>query len=181
MTTEQYISEMNRRFGIIKAGTIVAIAAQDTHAMMLERIFEKGQMPDGSQIGVYDYKNPLYVNPENSPKAFPKKGKNGDTKFSDGKPHKTGFFESYQEYRKKIGRQTSKVDFTLSGLFKSDCSRAVVKISDLRYESKVSTQRSSDILDGIEDKYGNVFSLSDKEKENFAETIKFESLRVLQV
>jgi hypothetical protein len=158
----------------------LAIAAQDTHAIMAERIFESGLNSDGTEIGVYDYQKPIYVDPKISPKNFPVTGKNGGSKFSDGKTHKTGYFESYQEYRKKIGRQTSRVDLTLSGLFKSDLSRAVVKISEFVYASKVSQQRSIDIMDGVKNKYGDVFSLSKNERENFIETLEYESLRIMK-
>lgn len=180
MTTEEYIAKLNGQVSHLKDGAIVAIAAQDTHAMMIERIFEEGKKQDGTEIGSYDTSSPLYVNPAISPKSFPAKGKNDDTKFSNGNNHKTGFFESYSEYRQKIGRPVDKVNLTLSGLLKSDFSRAVTRISEFIYTSKVSTKRSADIIDGMDNKYGKIFGLTEKEKENFLETLKFESLRILK-
>jgi hypothetical protein len=180
LTTAEYISKLNGQVSHLKDGIIVAIAAQDTHSMMLERIFEQGKKTDGSDIGQYNTSNELYVNPKNAPKNFPAKGKNGDAKFSDGKPHKTGFFESYKEYRSTVGRQSTKVDLTMTGLLKSDFSRAVVKVNNFNYTSSVSTERNKKIIEGMEEKFGKIFGLTEAEKQNFLEVLKYESLRILQ-
>lgn len=81
------------------------------------RIHEQGLAADGSDIGQYDKTTPLYVNPLNSPKSFPVKGKTGKTKFEKtGLPHRTRYFESYNEFKTYIGRnELGKVNLSLSG------------------------------------------------------------------
>lgn len=179
MNIDEFIQEQNEKLSFIQK-TVIAIAAQDTHAKMIERIFEDGKNSKGEEIGVYEYSKPIYVNPKKSPKAFPPTGKNGSSKFEDGTLHKTGFFTSYQDYRNAIGRQSGKVDLTLSGLLKSDFSRAVVRISDSVYASKVASERSINIIKGVQDKYGDVFGLSEDEKENFIEVVKYEALAIIK-
>lgn len=179
MTTEEYISNLNSHISHLKDGHAIAIAAQDTHSKMLERIFEQGKKQDGSDIGEYDTRKPLYINPNFAPKSFPTAGKNGNTKFENGTKHKTAYFESYLEYRKKIGRKTDKVNLVLTGLLQSDFGRAVVKISDFIYASEVSTEKSKNIIEGMDQKYGKVFELTVSEKENFLEILKYESLILL--
>lgn len=179
MTTEEYISKLNGQVSHLKDGIIVAIAAQDTHSKMLERIFEQGKKQDGSDIGEYDTKKPLYINPVFAPKSFAPKGKNGSTKFENGTNHKTAYFESYAEYRKKIGRKTDKVNLVLSGLLQSDFGRGVIKISDFVYTSRVSTERSKKIIEGMNEKYGEVFGLTESEKVNFKEILKYETIQIL--
>src|SRR6478736_5963469 len=114
MTTNEYISKLNSKIAKFKTGLSIGIAAQDTHVKMVERIFEEGKTADGEQKQ-YNDSTPLYVNPNNSPKKFPTKGKDGKAKFKNGEKHKTGYFDSYKAYRDKIGRDTDKVNLTLWG------------------------------------------------------------------
>lgn len=180
MSTQEYILSLREKFDILKSGQAVGIAAQDTHAKMTERIFEDGHNAQDSEIGGYDSKNPLYVNPKNAPRNFPVKGKNGDAKFEDGKPHKTGYFTSYKAYREAVGRQTSKVDLVLFGNLQSDFGKAVIKLDDLKYASSVSRVDSSNKIKGLEKKYGNIFRVTPKERDNFKQVLAFETFNILR-
>lgn len=180
MTTKEYINKNIRaKLAIIKEGKPIAIAAQDTHVQMSERIFDKHKNAQDGKIGEYNSTDPLYVNPDNSPKKFPKKGKEGKTKFQNGNPHKTGYFESYKAFREKIGRQTGEVDLKLTGRLKSDFTKGVVKKDNLTYTSGVNDDNAKK-LEGIEDRYGNVFRLTPKERTNFKQVLAFESFQILK-
>jgi hypothetical protein len=175
MTTQEYIANQHRAIQKLASGLPIAIAAQDTHVKMVERIFEEGKQKDGSKKK-YNSTDPLYVNPKNSPKSFPVKGKNGKTKFENGESHKTGYFESYKDYRAKIGRETGFVNLNLFGLLQSDFSKGVIKVDNLKYVSTVTNEANKGKLD----KFEKYFELTPEEKQNFKEVAEFEALEILR-
>jgi hypothetical protein len=184
MTTEDYIKSLRQKIAILKDGRLVAIAAQDTHVKMIERIFDEHQNANDGKIGEYNSTDPIYVNPDNSPKKFPRKGKpdakgKSKSKFANGEDHKTGWFSSYKSYREKIGRQVGEVDLKLFGRLQSDFSKGVVKKDELTYTSGVNEDNAGKIK-GIESKYGSVFRLTPKERTNFKQVLAFESFKLLQ-
>lgn len=180
MSTQEYISSLHQKFDILKSGQLIGVAAQDTHSKMVERVFEDGHNAQDSEIGGYNSSKPLYVNPKNSPRNFPTKGKSGDSKFEDGKLHKTGYFSSYKAYREAVGRQTGRVDLVMFGNLKSDFSKAVIRLDTLKFASSVSRVESSEKIKGIESKYGNVFRLTPKERTNFKQVLAFETFNLLR-
>lgn len=184
MTQEEFILKQKAIIQHLKDGVIMGIATADTHAKMSARIFEEGKTATGGDIGQYGG-GPLYINPNRSPKKFPVKGKpdskgKGDTKFENGKEHKTGYFESYKAYREKIGRQTGKVDLVLSGSLQSDFSNGLIKKDDFTYNVSVKNVKNRKIIEGVQEKYGNVFSPSQQESENFKDVFNFEVQRLIK-
>jgi hypothetical protein len=175
MTTEQYIQKLRDKRARLESGEAVAIAAQDTHVKMVERIFENGKQADGKKAK-YNSKDPIYVNPKNSPKKFKPKGKNGDTLFSNGDEHKTGYFDSYKDYRQAMGRETKHVNLNLFGILQSDFSKGVIKLDDLKYVSTV-TQESNK---GKVEKFAEYFKLNKEERKNFKEVLEYETLEILK-
>jgi hypothetical protein len=89
-------------------------------AEMKVRIFEDGEDENNSAIGNYST-NPIYLNPNNSPKKFTTAGKSGKTKFKDGRPHKTKYFErGYFAFKSEIGRnKIGTVNLSLSRDFQN--------------------------------------------------------------
>lgn len=179
MTTDQYIAKTRQKIAILKQGKIISIAAQDTHVMMAERIFDKHHNAQDEKIGSYNSSNEIYINPKNSPKGFPKKGKDGKSKFKNGEEHKTGYFESYKTFREKMGRQTNEVDLKLFGRLQSDFTKGVQKKDNITYISGVNHDSEAKI-EGITEKYGNVFRLTPKERTNFKQVLAFESFKILK-
>ena len=81
--------------------------------------------------------------------------------------------------RKKIGRQTEYVDLKLSGELRMDFNndREIAeprKINDLEYQIRLDQPINRDKRGGMEKKYGEIFTLSDQEKEHFFEVVGFE-------
>lgn len=184
MTWKEKITQLRKQLDGLKSSEALQIAAQDTHVKMTDRIFIQGQSADGGNIGNYDTKNELYINPNNSPKSFPTKGKPNDkgiarSKFKDGTPHKTGYFKSYRDYRETIGREASFVNLVLSGDMQSDFGKAVTKVSNLKYASTLRSDNNKK-KQGAEDKYGEIFNLTDSERLNFVEVLRFETNRMLK-
>jgi hypothetical protein len=177
MTTSEYIAKLKKKLEILKEGKLVQIAATDTHDKMVERIFEKNLNELGNKIGEYS-KNPIYVDPKDSPRSFPTKGKNGKEKFKNGKDHKTGYFKNYSDYKKELGR-SGEVDLKLHNRLKSDFEKGVVKESALKYTSGVNKD-NADKIKGIESNFGSVFDLTKNERENFTNVLEFETLKLLK-
>jgi len=182
MTTQEYISKLNNKISKLQTGLPVGIAAQDTHVKMVERIFEGGKDAEGKQ---HKYKpadpdKPLYVNPNNSPKKFPTKGKPNDkgvskSKFANGEPHKTGYFESYKAYREKIGRDTEFVNLNLWGNLQNDFGKGVIKGGPFFYTSGVSQTNV-----GKYKNFSSYFKLNKEERANFKEVLNFEVMQILK-
>ena len=94
-------------------------------ANTLERVHEDGLDSNLQNIGQYDTTTPIYINPDKAPRKTASKakgieglkraGKYGDTKFKNGKPHKTAYNANYKALRNKIGRRIDKVDLNFSG------------------------------------------------------------------
>lgn len=179
MTSEEYIRRYKQKINELKASDIVGIAAQDTHSIMIERIFDDNENVTNAQIGKYNTTDPLYVSPITSPKKFPPKGKNGNSKFEDGKLHKTGYFKSYSDYRKSQGRKTDKVDLFMFGNLRSDFSKGVVKINNSEYVSKILRDENIKKKEGAEFRFGKIFSLTPKERTNFKQVMAFEVMQIL--
>lgn len=170
---------MRRKLMDLKSGRPLGVAAQDTHVKVVQRIFDKGKNAQNGPIGQYNTSNPLYVNPRYSPKKFAPRGKNGESKFKNGKTKKTRHFKSYSDYRQAIGRQVAFVNFKLSGTLQSDFGKGVQRINSLRYASGVRINNEKKIK-GLENKYGNVFRLTPKERTNFKQVLAFESVTILK-
>ncbi len=184
MTYQEKILKLRKQLDSLKSSEALHIAAQDTHVKMTERIFIQGRNSDGGSIGEYDTKNDLYINPNKSPKGFETKGKPNEkgiakSKFQDGAPHKTGYFKSYKEYRETIGREVSGVNLVLSGDLQNDFGKALIKITDLKFAS---TLRSDNVKkkEGNEARFGDIFKLTEEEKNNFVDVLKYEIKRTLK-
>lgn len=158
-------------------GAAMFLAVKSTQSEMGERIFENGNSTNGSSIGKYG-KNPLYVDDQNSPIAGNHKGKpNKDGKKKD---IKTTYYESYQAFRSKQGRQSGFVNLRLFGRLQSDFLNAPVKKGNYKYSITVSAE-SINKIKGNEKRFGKkIFGLSLSEKETFRRVLKFEIVKLIR-
>lgn len=180
MKTADYIRKMRTAIQILKSGKPVAIASQDTHVMMTERIFEKGKNSQNSDIGKYDDSKGLYVNPNVAPRKFRPAGKNSNkAKFKNGNERKTRYFKSYKSYRQAVGRSVGKVNLVLTGNLQSDFGKAVTKVNNLKYTATARSENEKKI-EGQEERYGKIFELTKKEKKNFKDVLYFEVEKLLK-
>lgn len=177
MTTSQLIAKLKADVKLLKEKPL-ALAAASVHSMVAQRIFEKGQNAGDTKIGDYNNSNEIYVNPKSSPKKFSTKGKDGKTKFKNGKPHKTGYFKSYKSFRTAIGRQTAFIDLKLSGLLSKDFSNSLQKSGQV-WISGVKNKANVGKVEGAEDRYNNIFKLSKKERSELKRIASAEALRIL--
>lgn len=168
----------------------VRIGATTTMAQMGARIFDRGAKTDETPIKRKDgkYQNystlPLYVSKKQSSKIGAPKGKTGKSKFKDGKAHTSRYLpEGYKEFRKILGRQTGVVDFKLTGELRLDFSNGQVNnpkpiplpfSGGNAYAILLRKEINQDKREGLEEKYGKVFTPSLEEKAIFIHTAQFE-------
>ena len=95
--------------------------------------------------------------------------------FEDGKNSTGQSFkyksEPYKKLRAKKGRETSKVNWRFTGDLQLDYSNGgqTKEISLDKRASFVKSKRSEDLVDVLDDRYSDIFSLSDSEKSLFKE------------
>jgi len=114
----QVVNDDNTARRISQAAAIQVIAEYK------QRIFFLGLDTSGGSIGQYSV-NPFYINPLSlttvSAGGVKPQGKNGQSVFKNGNPHKTKYLtQGYKELRDLTGRQSNTVDLNFSGsLFQS--------------------------------------------------------------
>lgn len=91
----------------------------------------------------------------------------------------------YKELRNKLGRRIDIVDLKLSGELRMDFSKSKsapakpTMVNELEWQIKLDKDINAKKREGLEDKYGTIFSLTEQEKEKFFETIGFKFRELL--
>lgn len=162
--------------------TVFVEAVASTHEMMDTRIFEDGENAAGGKIGNYATSPGLYVNPKSAQvrkKSFTPKGKTGKTKFEDGEPYKTRWFDSYNKFQHTQPFASSSVNLRLTNNLRSDFQNSLTVRGKLLASTGVKSDENEKKVEGFETKYGSIFALSEKEKEHFYKTAQAKSVEFL--
>lgn len=179
---------------------IALVAGKELEATVGRRIFLQGKNTAGGAIGTYSTK-PFYINP-NAPlfAALPKFrkskprlkpiGKNGDTVFKNGKPHKTAYIGGgYAQFRKIVGRQPSaklaKLGGITAGGVNLNLTGSMASAFALGYSRNsislgFTTQKEFAKAQGLERRYGAIFSASKSERARFVAAANREFLRIIR-
>lgn len=181
MTIRQWQQKLDKTIKDLKNITVpMKLAAFSATAKMGERIFDEGRTTEGTKIGSYS-DEPIYVSQSATPKPRGAlTGKTGASKFKDGKPHKSKYFmQGYKGYRENVGRQANFVDLSLTGELRLDFGNEKTvaeprKITDLEYQIRLDKSINRDKAGGAEEKYGEIFSLSESERNIFFNTLELE-------
>jgi hypothetical protein len=153
------------------ARRISQVAAIQVIAEYKQRIFLNGLDSSGSAIGQYSV-NPFYINPltlttVKAANVTPQ-GKNGQTVFKNGNPHKTKYLtQGYRELRDLTGRQSATVDLNFSGsLFQS------IKVTESGLNSAITytNDEMANIMEFNEDRFGKDISTVSNEERELGET-----------
>jgi len=131
-----------------------------------ERIFVNGGVGPGGSRENYS-PNPLYKNPDIAPRKFPVRGKDGESKFKNGKPHKTAYFPNYSAYKRQIGR-TSFVNLIEFGNFERGF-RTGIKLQGNKviHFIRIGTDNPQGKVDGLINRYDGVSTLINAERDAF--------------
>lgn len=189
MSIDQFVEKQKRVFeAIIKNDLPLRYAAYSTTAKMASRIFVEGKNSSGSDIGRYNSTDPLYVNPKKTAGAASRlgapRGKTGETRFKNGKPHKTVFVSSYKDLKGKIGQPNDKVRLVYSGDLRSDFSNSKslaepIKVNEHEYIVGLKRKINAQKAEGLENKFGVIFSPAAQERRNFFDIASKEFNRII--
>jgi hypothetical protein len=184
MTIEEFNLKLKQALLEIQANDVpLRLASYGSVAEVSLRVFTKGGNADGGAIGQYNNDKPIYLNPKKAfggSKLGTPRGKNGDTKFKNGKPHVTVYLDSYKDYKSILGKPSDGgfVNLELSGDLKSDFENGAVptptQIGPHEYAVQLKRNININKVAGLESRYGKIFALTNQEVENFIEDIKFE-------
>jgi hypothetical protein len=153
------------------ARRISQVAAIQVIAEYKQRIFLNGLDSSGSAIGQYSV-NPFYINPLSlktvSAGGIKPEGKNGNTVFKNGNPHKTKYLtQGYRQLRDLTGRQSETVDLNFSGsLFES------IKVTESGTVSAITytNDEMAEIMEGNETRFSKDISTVSNEERELGET-----------
>lgn len=188
MTIKEFQLKLDKQVADLDTFAVpLQIAAFTTTAKMGERIFDDGKKSDESPIGGQYSTKPIYVNPNTltvKKSIGALTGKSGSGTFKTGKKagekHKTKYLAGgYEELRDKVGRQTSFVDLRFSGELRMDFGNDKQpaeprKADELEYQIRLDKDINQKKREGMEEKYGTIFAVSEPEKEIFFKTMQFE-------
>lgn len=144
-----------------------------TYGETVDRIFKDGKASDGTTIGDYSTE-PIYVNPDKSPRKFTPLGKNKKSKFKNGKKKKTRYFPTgYAGFRKKAGRNSPTVNLLLTGNLRA--SFQLQSKGKPPFKAEFLSELSAEIADGNEERFDKkIFEMTDEEVENLVRrTLEF--------
>lgn len=196
MTTEQFIQKNKAALeAILKTDIPLKLAVYSVVGMQAKRIFQDGKNTANAGIGSYNATDPLYVNTQrNAPINNPVRGKSGESKFKNGKPHKTTYYNSYKDFRQKQKREAGFVNLRLTNELQSDFSNAQISTSSNKvatanpikvnvhyYKTELKKPINQKKREGLEKKYGTIFYLTKEEKALFLTVLTNELKAALTV
>jgi len=153
------------------ARRISQVAAIQVIAEYKQRIFFNGLDTSGGAIGTYSV-NPFYINPLSlttvSASGIKPQGKNGQSVFKNGNPHKTKYLtQGYKELRDLTGRQSGTVDLNFSGsLFQSIKVTENASVSAITYTN----DEMANIMEFQEERFAKDISTVSNEERELGET-----------
>lgn len=164
------------------ARRISQAAAFQVIAEYKQRIFFNGLDTSGGAIGTYSV-NPFYINPLSlttvSASGIKPQGKNGQSVFKNGNPHKTKYLtQGYKELRDLTGRQSGTVDLNFSGsLFQSIKVTENASVSAITYTN----DEMANIMEFQEERFAkDISTVSETERELGETAAKNELLAILE-
>jgi hypothetical protein len=196
MTAQEWIDKYQRKFNEVAVNAVLELSVRSTLSSQVERIFEDGKNTEGvvaqysGKPGVVNM-DLLPVKVEGEEVFQPIKGKNkkvkieGDVVFQPIKgKSKKGYFgvffeQGYKGFRKADGRDVSKVNWRMTGMLQLDYSNSQTTRQDQSITLGLKNERNIDLRQWLEEKYGQIFTLNEEERELFQKTSKFEWRRWL--
>lgn len=174
MSPEEYqqrIQGLIREGGGDLIGDVVVPAASELLATIKNRIVQRGQNSADTKIGGYST-DPAYYGKDAFIRkgSFKAQGKNGDTKFKNGNPHKTEYFPSgYKGLREKQGRKTDVMNMSYTGStllsYQMQGGAGMVLLG-------MTNQHAAEVRQGQEKKRGKIFYATQQEMAEYNRNVE---------
>lgn len=199
MTVADYQNKLRKQITTLKSDKIMKLAVYSVNQQRIERIFEKGQNTYGFKIGDYNSTTPVYIRPEDAPKAVKLGGKPQTVKgrsykkktgvsFVNPEPNaETAWFSSYKAFRRAMGRETGFVNIRLNNRLQGDLANATIskattnlannrpiKVDNHRYIVTLKNQENIDKVQSLEKRYGKIIDLTKPEVRFYHEILEKE-------
>lgn len=185
ITVAQFQAKIDKKIQELNSDRILRLAVYTVNQKRQLRIFEQGKNSSGGKIGSYNSTKPIYVSPEDAPRAVNKRGKTG-------KPIKSGYYPSYKAFRQAMGRETAFVNLRLNNELQGDLANAQIskssngiavpkpiKVSKTEYKVTLKKDINQKKVEGLEKKYGVFLKHTKEEIELFHKTIRVETSLLL--
>lgn len=172
-STSAFLKQQLKNFGEASIpNKVLREAAINATSAVQGRVQQEGKKSDGTSLPPYD-----------SGKSFSTSSPIGK-RFGDvaNKRQKKAFgsgdsFGSYKDFRQKLGRQTAYMDLTLTGDMWA--SWRPIPISDQAYGVTFVSAEQNKIAGYLEERFGAIFELTDKELEQSLQTINRLAIKYL--
>lgn len=181
ITVAQFTAKLDSKIKNLQSDRILRLAVFAVNERRVQRIFEKGQNSSGGKIGNYNSTKPIYVAPEDAPRAVNKKGKTG-------KAIKSGYYPSYKDFRRAMGRESGFVNLRLNNELQNDLTNAAlgktsnalaapnpIKVSNTEYKVTLKKDINQKKVKGLTAKYGKFLEHTKQEIELFHKVIREET------
>jgi hypothetical protein len=181
MTVTEYQNVLKNQIKILKSDKVMKLAVYSVNQRRIKRIFEDGKTSQGIPIGQYNDTTPVYIRPEDAPKAVKLGGKplskqekrdNKKNGVVQQKPE-TAYYPSYKAFRKAMGRETNFVNIRLNNRLQSDLANATlskgttkladnkpIKVDNHKFIVTLKNQENIDKVQFLEKKYGKIIDLT---------------------
>ena len=184
LTEAQFANKIREKVKLLaKDNAPLKLAAMSIHADRINRIFYVGLNASAARIGTYDTTRELWVSDDQLRRKGTNRGKTG-------KPTKTSYYKNYKELKRQQGFRNDRVNLRLTNNLQSEfanknispSSNAIprntmpIKINKDKYVERIDNVGK---LEGIEAKYGDVFSFTKGEVNKFYRVYNAEAIRIL--
>lgn len=161
-------------------------AVQTVHTQRITRVFDNGEKADGGKIGQYSTK-PIYVSAKTYGFSFAGQGKNQARRSKDS-PRKTKYFaEGYKGFRQFVKRPVNFINLGLTYDLRFDLSNSSSrrvnmpdKVSPHEYHERLKRPHNIEKVDGLENRFGNIFGFSQKERDDFGRIVQVELTNLMK-
>lgn len=154
--------------------TPLTLAAATISKDVAERVFVEGKNSQGGKIGTYNSTKPIYIDPNAAPKKVKQVGKKGT-------PIKSGFYESYKEFRRDMGRESEFVNLELNAQLSGDYRTGLSQRSVNKWVVELKNQHNAEKAAGLQGKYGRVFDITAIERSKLHDILTKELARLFSV
>lgn len=183
---KEYKERLKRVAKLIESENVMKKAVLAVNEVRMKRIFQDGLNSNGSKIGNYNSTTPVYIDPDKAPKKVNQKGKNG-------KPIKSGYYKSYKDFRRAMGREDSFVNVRLNNELQNDLANGrlgkssdkinyevnPIKVSKGVYKVVVKKDENIKKVKSLEAKFGQFIEHTKEEKQLFNEILDKEVAQIL--